>query len=729
MQTLASALGINELLAHPFLANAVMAGTAIALVAGLVGYFLVLRGQVFTGDALGHVAFTGAAAALAFGLDARAGLFVATIGLGVLMGLLGERGRADDVVIGNVLSWVLGLGVFFLTLYISSRSAGNGSAGVTVLFGSIFGLSPAAAWTATLTALGLAVLLLLIARPLLFATLDGTVAAARGVPVRALGVAFLALVGAATAEATQAVGALLLLGLLAAPAGTAQRLTSRPYLALFGSAAIAVLDMWVGLALSYAMPILPPSFAIIAVAAAVYALAFVVTALPSKVRRAATATAMSVVLALAVLGMAGCVGPVRATSSSSSSNGGTRSGSPVVAPPGLKKIDHFVFIIQENRSFDHYFGTYPGADGIPAGTTLQGFLGRPVASYHDPALKNRGGPHGWDAAAADIDGGRMDGFLKQSWDSLKLSPQLNPRNGVPDDVMGYHDYREIPNYWDYADLYVLQDHMFESVASYSLPSHLYALAGQSGGYVGESGQPKPESFSFPEITQLLKNTNVDWKYYVSEGRGPDTDDDSLVGMSSDESQTAHKYTYFNPLPAFPAVRNDPEQYSRLVVTDQFFADAKAGKLPQVSWVVPSAEVSEHPPSSVGAGMAYVTSVVNAVMESPDWDHTAIFIAWDDWGGFYDHVVPPKIDKYGLGLRVPGLVISPYAKHGYIDHRQASFESWLKLVEERFGVAPMTQRDKDAYDMLDAFDFNQSPRKPVLLQATVQGSPYPPPVVR
>ena len=398
-------------------------------------------------------------------------------------------------------------------------------------------------------------------------------------------------------------------------------------------------------------------------------------------------------------------------------------------PPGLEKIDHFVFIIQENRSFDSYFGTYPGADGIPTGTVVAGFLGKQVAPYHDSALKNRGGPHGWDNAHADIDGGRMDGFLKQSYGSLVLFPQLPGFAGGPDDVMGYHDYREIPNYWDYANLYVLQDRMFESVASYSLPSHLYALAGQSGGYVGGPLAPRPSTFSFPEITELLQDTNIDWKYYVREGREADTEDDSVVGMSSDDTQSAHLYTYKNPLPAFPAVRNDAGQWNRLVDTEQFFRDARAGELPQVSWVIPSDDVSEHPPSDIGVGMAYVTGVVNAVMASPDWEHTAIFISWDDWGGFYDHVNPPSVDKYGLGLRVPGLVISPYAKHGYIDHRTASFESWLKLIEERFEVPSLTARDTNAYDMIDAFDFNQIPREPVQLDETPSGSPYPPVKVR
>jgi zinc/manganese transport system permease protein len=256
---------------HPFFVHALLAGTAIALAAGLVGYFLVLRAQVFTGDALSHVAFTGALAALAAGVDLRLGLFAATIGVAVLIGVLGRRGRADDVAIGSAFSWLLGLGAFFLTLYTTSRGAGHGTAGVSVLFGSIFGLSGSQAGVAMLVAAGICAVLLLMARPLLFASLDEAVAAARGVPVRALGIAFLVLVGACAAEATQAVGSLLLLGLLSAPAGTAHRLTSRPYRALLLSAGLAVVEMWVGLGLSYAVPSLPPSFAILAVATVVYA--------------------------------------------------------------------------------------------------------------------------------------------------------------------------------------------------------------------------------------------------------------------------------------------------------------------------------------------------------------------------------------------------------------------------------------------------------------------------
>ncbi|MFJ8471214.1 metal ABC transporter permease [Kitasatospora sp. NPDC094011] len=262
---------MSAVVTQAFFQHALLAGTFIALACGLVGYFLVLRAQIFTGDALSHVAFTGAMAALAGGYDLRLGLFAGTIGVGLLIGGLGRKGRADDVVIGSVFAWILGLGAFFLTVYTTSRSGAQGGAGTSVLFGSIFGLHGDQTGTAVLVAGVICLVLLLIARPLLFATLDEAVAAARGVPVRVLGFAFLALVGATAGEATQAVGSLLLLGLLAAPAGAAIRLTDRPFRALALSAGLAVAEMWGGLLLSAAAPKLPPSFAIMAVASAVYA--------------------------------------------------------------------------------------------------------------------------------------------------------------------------------------------------------------------------------------------------------------------------------------------------------------------------------------------------------------------------------------------------------------------------------------------------------------------------
>ncbi len=261
------------MLGHPFMRYAFLTGTAVAVTCGLVGYFVVLRGQVFTGDALSHVAFTGSLAALAVGVDLRFGLYAATVVVAMAMGLLGRSGRADDVVIGSVFAWILGLGVLFLSIYTTARSGAggaNGAAGVSVLFGSIFGLSGRDAVVAAAIAIGVSGTLLVIARPLLFATVDGAVAAARGVPVRALGIGFLALVGLTAAETTQVVGALLLLGLLAAPAATAQRLTLRPFVGLALSAVLATAATWTGLVVSYAVPKVPPSFAIISTAVAVF---------------------------------------------------------------------------------------------------------------------------------------------------------------------------------------------------------------------------------------------------------------------------------------------------------------------------------------------------------------------------------------------------------------------------------------------------------------------------
>jgi phospholipase C len=270
--------------------------------------------------------------------------------------------------------------------------------------------------------------------------------------------------------------------------------------------------------------------------------------------------------------------------------------------------------------------------------------------------------------------------------------------------------------------------MFESVASYSLPAHLYKLAAQSGGYTGFN-QPYPQSFNFPEITELLTSGSISWNYYVTSGNTPDNNGQA-VGSEAEQKDDPTQYTYWNPLPAFPKMWNDPAQRSRVVDTAQFYKDAAGGNLPQVSWIQPffGSRLSEHPGFGGGVedGMSYVTGLVNAIMQSPNWNTTAIFIAWDDWGGFYDHVVPPKVDEFGYGIRVPGLVISPYARQGYIDHKTYSFESWLKIVEKRFGIASMTKRDKDALDMIDSFDFTQKPRAPIVLAPTLEGSPYPQP---
>lgn len=254
---------------HEFIRHAYLAGTLTALACGLAGWFVVLRAQVFAGDALSHVAFTGAVAAAALGVDDRIGLFAGTLLLAGVMAALGRRAAADDATIGTVFAWILGLGILFDTL----AAGGTGIATASTLFGSIFGLDAGQARLAAFIGLLASLVLLGVARPLLFASVDAAVARTHGVPVRALGVGFLLTLGVVAGEATQAVGALLLLGLLAAPAGAARMLTADPWLGLWLSAGIAVVSVWAGLALSYATGSVPPSSAIILIAAGVYLLA------------------------------------------------------------------------------------------------------------------------------------------------------------------------------------------------------------------------------------------------------------------------------------------------------------------------------------------------------------------------------------------------------------------------------------------------------------------------
>jgi zinc/manganese transport system permease protein len=259
--------------AHEFVRNAWLAGTFIALACGVIGWFVVVRAQVFAGDALSHVAFVGAIAAAAVGVDERVGLFALTLALAAAMGALGRRAQADDVTIGITFAWILGIGVLLLAILATSAAGASGITTANTLFGSVYSLSAGAAVVAAAIALAVVTFVATAARPLLLATLDPELATLRGIPVRALGLAFLAALAVVSAESTQAVGALLLLGLIAAPGGAARALTARPYRSLALSGAIAVGSMWGGLALSYAISALPASTAVIGLAAAAYAAA------------------------------------------------------------------------------------------------------------------------------------------------------------------------------------------------------------------------------------------------------------------------------------------------------------------------------------------------------------------------------------------------------------------------------------------------------------------------
>ncbi len=273
--------------------------------------------------------------------------------------------------------------------------------------------------------------------------------------------------------------------------------------------------------------------------------------------------------------------------------------------------------------------------------------------------------------------------------------------------MGYHTAAEIPNYWTYAQDFALDDHMFEPVHSWSLPDHLYLVSGWSAicsspapssckneirgpytpaqlqKYVDQALTPGTADVTnaWTDITGLLYNKHVPWAYYVQTGDQPDCEND---GAETCEPVKQNYLTpgIWNPLPIFEDVQQD-HQVRNIQPLDNYFAEAKKGTLPAVSWVTPSQADSEHPPASVHQGQAYVTAVINAAMKSPDWNSTAIFLQWDDWGGFYDHVVPPTVDVNGYGLRVPALVISPYAKQGYIDHQTLSSDAYLKFIEDDF----------------------------------------------
>jgi phospholipase C len=360
---------------------------------------------------------------------------------------------------------------------------------------------------------------------------------------------------------------------------------------------------------------------------------------------------------------------------------------------GIHKIQHIVIIMQENRSFDSYFGTYPGADGIPGLAGNPGTVpcvpdpssGTCVKPYHDTSLVNIGGPHGQAIVARDIDGRKMDGFLSLPGGSFYLQSWLSH------DVMGYHTKNEIPNYWKYARSFVLQDHMFESVNSWSLPSHQYMVSGWSAQCTSATDPMScsNDSLNYPpshianawtDITYLLYRHHVSWGYYVFPGTQPDCADDKVTCKAL--PQNAATPSIWNPLPAFTDVRQDG-QLGHIQPIQNFYVAARQGHLPNVTWIDPADAVSEHPPASVRVGENYVTGLINTIMKGPDWRSTAIFLAWDDWGGFYDHVAPPSVDQNGYGLRVPGLVISPYARQGYIDHQTLSFDAYLKFIEDDF----------------------------------------------
>ena len=403
------------------------------------------------------------------------------------------------------------------------------------------------------------------------------------------------------------------------------------------------------------------------------------------------------------------------------------------SPTGIEKINHVIWIIQENRSFDNYFGTYPGADGLPPGTCLPVLpeSTQCVKPFHMP----KGQPandlnHDWDTIHAAYDHGRMDGFVWAEGSSF---------------TMGYYDERDIPNYWNYAHRFTLCDHFFSSQMGYSLPNHAYTVAAQSGGLIVnvanlkelEDTMDDPDGFSFASIAELMSKTDIPWKYYVESQPVP-------KGVPMRLSETGvrlafpdpKQFSLWNPLPGFKKIRDSPAEMAHLVDLKEYFNDLEKGTLPVVSWIIPDYQDSEHPVALPEDGMWYVAKLVNALMASRYCRDSVIFLTWDDYGGFYDHVSPPEIDAYGLGPRVPMLVISPYAKRDYISRSDYEFCSVLKFVEEHWGLHHLTPRDHWANDMRDCFDFTQTPNSTLIIpipadlkpsQPILQYTSYPPSV--
>jgi len=465
---------------------------------------------------------------------------------------------------------------------------------------------------------------------------------------------------------------------------------------------------------------------------------------------------VKLVAALAAMGIVavGCV-------ASGGEPTGSRTRADLIDPSeGIRNLDHLIFVVQENRSFDHYFGTFPGANGIPRrpdgrfepclpDAERTDFCHRP---YHDTNWNDVGGAHSTRASRMAVNGGAMDGFVRVQqtlFNYCKASAddpacvRSRPGPQGQSDVMGFHTAKEIPNYWAYARRYQLQDRMFAPTDSWTQPAHLYLVSAWAARctvpddvescetwlekyddpWEPADGGPKP--YLWADITWLLYQHDVSWSYYVAPG--------TCVEPPCEEGTQAETPFLFNPLPGFRTVE-ETGQLDRIQPYGEYFSAAAEGTLPSVSWVVPIAGPrSEHPPHDLRKGQAWVTKVVNAAMEGPGWERTAIFVVWDDWGGFYDHVPPIRIDEAGYGIRVPAFVISPWVDRDLdVDHQTLSFDAYLKLIEDRFmggqrldgenmgwpDPRPTVREDvAELGDLSRAFDFEQDPIPPLILDPT------------
>jgi phospholipase C len=376
-------------------------------------------------------------------------------------------------------------------------------------------------------------------------------------------------------------------------------------------------------------------------------------------------------------------------------------------------IKRVIFLMLENRSFDHLFGQFPGVEGATSGVNR----GVEVPLIHAPQWMPGDLPHDPPAAVNSVNGGAMDGFA------------IEPVS----DVFAYSQYLEqdIPNYWHWAREFVLSDNFFASVAGPSYPNHLYMIAGQSGGAFDnpiqapdvlkvrtDKGLAKTWGCDAPDGAYVLVK-DPDTGVVAEHGLRPcftfTTQGDQLTERGVDwafyAAQDFQVGYIWNAYAAIDHVFHTDEFERHTRPVDNLVRDIREGNLPPVTWATPRFELSDHPPWSTCYAHNFVTKIVNAVMRGPMWKHTAIFVTWDEWGGFFDHVRPPEVDVFGLGIRVPLLVISPFAKRGLIDHELGEFCSVNRFIADNWGLPYLTDRVRGATNYEHVFDFRGRPRDP------------------
>jgi phospholipase C len=416
--------------------------------------------------------------------------------------------------------------------------------------------------------------------------------------------------------------------------------------------------------------------------------------------------------------------------------------------PGNVPIKQVIFVIKENRTYDHFFGRYPAGDGVTEGKTLDGTV---VPLGPAPDVTDALIVHGFWSGLYSIDGGRMDGF-----DTIDGGELLE----------GYtqFDRRTLPHYFDYADRFVLTDRFFTSEYGPTFPEHLYTVAAQSDGIMDNKSETTvspgrycddPNGYS-PAFPQDLPQDRLD-TIMAEQNRIVDDHPDAMNDIRSSLytiracleiptlpqrlSEAGVSWKFYSD-PVFPigdimrAIK--PVRYSDLwnnvVASDSFLDDITKGNLAQVSWVNPPAPNNEHPilPNriqSVCAGENWTVQMMNDLQNSPYWKSTAVIEVWDDFGGYYDHVPPPQYDIMGLGARTPGLIMSPYTIHGdnrlggAVDHHTYEFSSVLAFIEQLFGIDPLTARDAQADPLTGAFDFSRPPDMHKLILPLRQDCPY------